>query len=165
VRQRGWTFVEVVFVLAIFGLFLSMLVTIGEEMRRQEQRYRIDFMRHPQITAVMSRLRRDVVDAFGYEPYPATYKGYTQTPKTLIIYTILQSGAGQMVVWDFRNNGEARRIAYRGELILSDWTTKGVPDFEVSTYDFPSGKYAVRVRAKNRKGKLEIDQIFTHRAQ
>ncbi len=160
----GWTFVEVIYVLAIFGVFLWMLTTMTEELRRQELRHPIDFMQHPQITAVMSRLRRDVLDAFGDNPYPPTFDNYVQTPETLIIYSIISSGAGQTIVWDFRISGEARRIAHAGGLLISDWKTRGVPNFKISTFDIPGGRYAVRIRALNRKGKLAIDQVFVPRA-
>lgn len=162
--EQGYTILEVVYVLAIFGIFLWMLTTMTEELRRQEQRYPIDFMQHPQITAVMSRLRRDVIDAFGENPYPATFNNYRQSPDTLIIYSIRGSGFGQTIVWDFRTKGEARRTAFSAGMIVSDWVARGVPKFEIGTFDMPTGGYSVRVRANNRKGTLEIDQIFKPRA-
>lgn len=163
--QRGYTIIEVVYALAIFGVFLFMLTTMTEELRRQEKRYPIDFMQHPQITAVMSRLRRDVVDAFGPDPYPATFNEYRQSPETLIIYSILGTGFGQTIIWDFRKDGEARRTSYSVGNVVSDWVARGVPQFEISTFDMPSGGYAVRVRARNSKGTLAIDQIFKPRSR
>jgi len=171
-RERGFTLIEVVYVLAIFGVFLMMLTVMSEELRRQELRHPIDFMQHPQITAVMSRLRRDVTDAsIWLDPatgsktpmYPAGVADYTQTPNTLIVYTIMGTGFGQTVVWDFRTPGAARRIAYSAGMIVSDWTAGGVPKFEISDFQIPNRPYAVRVRARDKKGNLAIDQIFQPR--
>ncbi len=162
-RQRGYTLIEVVYVLAIFGIFLWTLTTMTEELRRQEQRYPVDFMKHPQIAAVMSRLRRDVIDAFRDNPYPGSYSSYTQSDKTLIIYSILGSGFGQTIVWDFRTAGEARRTAYSAGMLVSNWMARGVPQFQISTFEIPNRPYAVRVRARDRKGRLAIDQIFQPR--
>lgn len=171
-RERGFTLIEVVYVLAIFGVFLWMLTVMTEELRRQELRYPIDFMQHPQITAVMSRLRRDVIDAsLWLDPqtgsktpmYPSGIATYTQSPNTLIVYTIMGTGFGQTVVWDFGKQGEARRIAYSAGMVISDWVARGVPKFEISTYEIPNRPYAVRIRARTRKGNLAIDQIFQPR--
>jgi prepilin-type N-terminal cleavage/methylation domain-containing protein len=170
--ERGFTLIEVVYVLAVFGAFLYMLTVMTEELRRQEPRYPIDFMQHPQITAVMSRLRRDVIDAsLWLDPdtglktpmYPANFMNYRQSKKTLIVYTIMGTGFGQTVVWDFSNEGRARRTAYSVGIIVSDWMAGGVPQFEISTYEIPNRPFAVRFQARDRKGNLAIDQIFQPR--
>jgi prepilin-type N-terminal cleavage/methylation domain-containing protein len=163
-RERGYTLMEVVWVLAIFGVFLFIFTTMQEELRRQERKYPIDFMQHPQITAVMSRLRRDVIDAFAADPYPPTFQDYVQSGDTLIVYTILGAGAGYTVVWDFRTDGEARRTAYSGGMVISDWKARAVPRFMISTYEIPNRPFAVRVRARTKEGTLAIDQIFQPRA-
>jgi prepilin-type N-terminal cleavage/methylation domain-containing protein len=162
-RDSGYTLVEVVWVLAIFGIFLFMLTVMTEELRRQEIRYPIDFLKHPQIISVVSRMRRDVIDAFGAEAYPRTFNEYAQTDKTLIIYTIFETGS-QTVVWDFRTKGEARRMSFSAGMMVSEWTARGVPNFTVSTFTIPGRPYAVRLQAKDKKGRLAIDQIFQPRA-
>ena len=162
-RERGYSLLEVIWVLAIFGVFLFMLTTMTEELRRQEVEYPIDFMKHPQLTAVLSRLRRDVIDAFGGGPYPPSYNEYAQSDKTLILYTVLGSGS-QTVVWDFRTKGEARRMSFSAGMMVSDWKARGVPDFTIGTYEIPNRPFAVRVQAKNKKGRLAVDQIFQPRA-
>jgi len=170
--ERGFTLIEAVYVLAVFGTFLWMLTVMTEELRRQELRYPIDFMQHPQITAVMSRLRRDVIDAsLWLDPdsglktpmYPSGIATYTQTPKTLIVYTIMGTGFGQTVVWDFSKKGEARRIAYSTGMVVSDWKAGGVPQFKIDTWVIPNRPFAVRVQARDKKGNLAIDQIFQPR--
>ncbi len=163
-RERGFTLLEVIFVLAIFGLFLMMLVTMTSEMRHQEKLYPVNFMRHPQVIAVLSRMRKDVLDAFGAQPYPASYATYTQTPKTLIVYSIQESGFAQTVVWDFSTPGTARRKAYSVGAPVSEWVARGLPEFNVTTYEIPGRPYAVRVRATDDGGTLAIDQILQPRA-
>ena len=162
-RERGYTLMEVVWVLAIFGIFLFMLTTMTEELRRQELEYPIDFMKHPQLTAVLSRLRRDAFDAFGGGPYPPSYNEYSQSDKLLILYSVFAKGS-QTVVWDFRTKGEARRMSFSAGMMVSDWTARGVPEFIISTYEIPNRPFAVRVQAKDKRGRLAVDQIFQPRA-
>jgi len=67
-RQRGFTLMELVVTMAIFGVFLMIVGTLTLEMRGQEKRYPVNFMQHPQVVAVLSRMRRDVLDGFGSNP-------------------------------------------------------------------------------------------------
>jgi prepilin-type N-terminal cleavage/methylation domain-containing protein len=163
-RQRGFTLLEIVFVLAIFGLFIVMLAVMTAEMRHQERLYPVQFMRHPQMIAVLSRMRKDVLDAFGSQPYPATYDTYTQTPSTLIVYSIQESGFAQTVVWDFREPGVVRRRAFSVGAPVSEWVARGVPQLSVGTYEIAGRPYGVRVRAFDSGGRLAIDQILQPRA-
>lgn len=163
-RQRGFTMIEVVFVLAIFGLFIFMMTSMTAELRFQDKRYPVNFMRHPQVIAVLSRMRKDVVDAFGVDPYPASYQSYTQTPTTLIVYSIQESGFAQTVVWDFSKPGEVRRKAFSVGGLVSEWVARGVPRMRVETYEIPGRPYGVRVLASDAGGMLAIDQILQPRA-
>ncbi len=163
-RQRGFTLMEIVVVLSIFGMFIFMLTILTAEMRGQDKRYPVNFMRHPQVIAVLSRMRKDVLDAFGADPYPASYASYTQTPKTLIVYTVRETGFAQTVVWDFTTPGEVRRKAYSTGAEISDWVARGLPEFRVTTYEIPDRPYAVRVQATDSGGRLAIDQILQPRA-
>ncbi|HUP47712.1 MAG TPA: type II secretion system protein [Thermoanaerobaculia bacterium] len=163
--QRGFTLLETVFAIGIFGMFIFMLVTLTAEMRGYDRRYPLNYMKHPQVTAVLSRLRKDVIDAFGADPYPPSYATYTQTDKTLIVYSVQSTGFTQTVVWDFSTPGEVRRRAYSVGGVVSDWMARGVPAaFNVGTYEIPNRPYAVRLRAFDGAGRLAIDQIFQPRA-
>lgn len=162
-RSRGFTLLEVVYVLAIFGVFLFILTTMLSELQRQDKRYPINFMSHPQVIAVTSRLRRDVLDALGKSPYPYSFQTYSQGDKLLIIDSLSNSGFAYVVVWDFRKRGEARRLAYSAGSLSTEWVARGVPEMTISTFEIPDRPYSVRIRARDDKGKLAIDQIFQPR--
>jgi prepilin-type N-terminal cleavage/methylation domain-containing protein len=159
-RPRGFTLMEVVVTLAVFGMFLVIIVILTAEMRRNEMRYPINYMAHPEVEAVMSRLRKDILDA---KYYPMTYQDYQQTNKTLLLYTLKQTGFGETVVYDFRTKGEVHRKGFNATQQSSDWVARGVPDFEIGSYSLNTGQDAVRITAKDAQNQLAIDQIFLPR--
>ena len=163
-RQRGFTMIEIIFVLAIFGLFILMLVITTAEFRAQDKRYPVNYMRHPQVVAVVARIRKDVIDAFGADPYPPSYGEFTQSPTTLIVYSIQESGFAQTIVWEFGTPGEVRRHAFSTGAQVSEWVARGVPRFTVSPFEIPNRPYGVRLRAVDPGGMLAIDQILQPRA-
>jgi prepilin-type N-terminal cleavage/methylation domain-containing protein len=133
--QAGYTLLEVVVSIVVFGFFLFILTTLQTEMRRYERAHTIDFMRHPQVIAVLSRMRKDVLDAFGPDPYPATFteartaanpdpQTYEQSSQTLIITSVQQTGFIQTIVWDARTKGEMRRRSYSVGKLSADWIAR-----------------------------------------
>ncbi len=159
--------------MAVFGAFLAMFFAIMTQMRDWERRLPVNFMRHPQIMAVVARLRRDVLDAYipskNDTPYIDQYEGFTMSKKTLIVETLLPSGASHVVVWDFREPGVVRRHAFAKSLKVSEWTARGVPtDFshtaQIDAVEFDKRPFGVRLMAKDRDGQLAIDQILQPRA-
>ena len=158
--QRGFTMIEVVITLVIFGTFLIMLTTMTMEMRRMEKKYPINFLKHPQVIAVMTRLQRDVYDAFGpgNSPYPASFGAYEQSDKLLIVRTLVDGGL-ETVVWDFTIPNEVHRRAFKVG-IATVWTARDVQQFEIDTFEIPGRPYGVRLRSQ---GSHEIDQIFQPR--
>lgn len=158
--RRGFTLMEVVVTLAVFGMFLVIIVILTAEMRRNETRYPINYMAHPEVEAVMSRLRKDILDA---KYYPAAYQDYQQTNKTLLLYTLKQTGFGETVIYDFRTKGEVHRKGFNATQQSSDWVARGVPDFEIGAYSLNTGQDAVRITAKDAQNQLAIDQIFLPR--
>jgi hypothetical protein len=123
-------------------------------------------MKHPQILTVLSRLRRDVLDAFGANPYPGSAGNgkYTQSPKMLIVDTMV-SGGVQTVVWDFTKSGEVHRISYNVG-IATEWVARGLPsDFAASidAVETPGHPFGVRIMALDSKGFLSIDQYLQPR--
>lgn len=166
--SSGYTLLEVVVAMAVFGIFLLILGMLTVEMRSQEKRMPVNFLRHPQIVTVVSKLRRDVQDAFGPEPYPEAFKEYTQTPQTLIIQSVQQNGGVQTIVWDFRDAGVVKRRAWNVG-VATDWTARGVPadfssTFQLEAVEMKGRPYGVRITAHDGEGRIAIDQILQPRA-
>jgi prepilin-type N-terminal cleavage/methylation domain-containing protein len=160
-RQRGYTMVEIVVAMAIFGIFLFMIILMTAEMDANRKRNPVNFMAHPQIAAVLSRMRRDVEDS---RSYPDEVDKYTQGPKTLIVEELAEDGSTQYVVWDFSKKEEAHRLTFRVGAQTGQWNAYGLPDFEAQIKAYPIGdRYATRIQATDKKGQLAIDQLFTPR--
>lgn len=158
---------ELVITMAIFGVFLMIVGTLTMEMRGQEKRYPVNFMQHPQVVAVLSRMRRDVQDGFGSNPYPGSTEDgrYVQSPKILIVQTIVGGGA-QVVVWDFSRRGEVHRISYNVG-VATEWVARGLPpDFgaSIDAIETPGHPFGVRITAADRRHRLTIDQYLQPRA-
>ena len=159
-RERGYSLLEIVVTLAIFGTFLMIITIVTAEMHSNEKRYPINFMAHPEVSSVMARMRKDVVDTMYY---PAEFQTYKQTPKTLILYTLTKEGAAKTVVWDFMTPGEVHRKEFTAQQLSTEWVSRGLPDFAISSYSLPSGQDAVRISALDEKKRLSIDEILVPR--
>ena len=144
----------------MFGIFLFIVVVLTAEMRANEKRYPINYMAHPEVSSVMARIRKDIFDT---KYYPATFQDYQQTPRTLILYTLQQSGFGETVVYDFRATGDVHRKSFNASQLTGDWVAHGVPQFSIDTFTLPSGQDAVRIRATDEQNRLAIDEIFVPR--
>ena len=169
-RQRGYTLVEVIVALSIFTAIIFIFAILTNEMKSHSKRLPINFMKHPQISSVMARMRRDILDAHGSSPYePERTYGYSQTPKTLVIETMSPDGSGgvETVVWDFREKGIVRRRSFNLG-VEKQWMAQGIPpNFRVAfdAEDLPGrGPWAVRIRALDEEGRVAIDQILQPRA-
>jgi prepilin-type N-terminal cleavage/methylation domain-containing protein len=167
-RQRGYTLLEVVIALAIFGMFLMIVASLTAEMRGYERRLPINFMKHPQIASVVMRMRRDVMDAHGSDPYKPEFNGYTQSPKVLIIEAVQPNGGVQTIVWDFSTPGEVHRKAFNVG-VATEWIARGVPpefsnDLVLDAVGIPGRPWGVRLTAKDERGRIAIDQILQPRA-
>jgi prepilin-type N-terminal cleavage/methylation domain-containing protein len=159
-RERGYTMMEVVIAMAIFGIALWIVVILTAEMRANEKRYPVNFMENPEVSSVMARIRKDVFDT---KYYPSEFQGFEQTPKTLILYTLTQSGFGETVIWDFRTKGDVHRKSFNATQQVADWVAHGLPNFSIDTYELSTGQDAVRVTAVDDNNKLAIDEIFVPR--
>jgi prepilin-type N-terminal cleavage/methylation domain-containing protein len=163
-RRRGYTLIELLVAMSIMCIFLGILLTLTLEMFGWEKRLPIKFLKHPQIIAVISRMRRDVLDAHGTNPYHWDYDGYHGSEKVLILETVTASGGVQMVVWDFSVPGFASRRAYNVGNV-TDWTARGVPvDFTIEAVEIGGRTPGVRLIAKDKNGRTSINQIFFPRA-
>jgi prepilin-type N-terminal cleavage/methylation domain-containing protein len=159
-RERGYTMMEIVVTLAVFGIFLWIVVILTSEMRANEKRYPINYMAHPEVSAVMARMRKDIFDT---KYYPAEFQGYQQTPQTLILYTLRQTGFAETVIWDFRTAGEVHRKAFNATELSTEWVARGLPKFQIDKYDLDTGQTATRITATDEQNQLAIDEIFVPR--
>ena len=159
-RRRGYSLMEVVVTLAVFGMLLLIVTVVTAEMRANEKRYPINYLAHPEVGSVMARLRKDVLDT---KYYPDAFQGYEQTPETLILYTLRQSGFAETVVYDFRTHGAVHRKVFNATEMTGDWVANGVPVFQKSWLSLDTGQTAVRITATDDQNRLAIDQIFVSR--
>ena len=164
-RQRGYSLMEMTIAMAIFGIFLFIVVTLTAEMRRQEKKYPVNFIAHPDVNAVLARMRRDINDT---KVYYTEYGGVPAAPPSVLwIDTITNAGTSEVVMWDFRTVGEVHRRVYTAETTqTSDWVARGVPLFTYIPYPGPHGSNGVEVQAFDLSGdkpKLAIDEIFIPR--
>jgi len=161
-RQAGFTLLETVVAMTVFGVFLVILFTLTSEMRGYEKRLPINMHKHPQVISVLARMRRDVQDSTG--DYKNTYKDYVSSDKVLIFETLVNGGT-QTVIWDFRTPGEARRHSYNVGL-ADEWVGRGLPaQFTIDAEQTgPSAKWAARITAKDEQGRIAIDTILQPRA-
>ena len=160
--QRGFTLIEIVVALTIFGFFVVMSAMLAAEMAKYERQMPVDFMTHPQLSGLVSRIRRDVEDATN-PYYPESYETYTQSSDTLILYSLDASGA-KNIVWDFSQPGVARRRVYNVGNMTSEWVARGVPAVTIGTAPAFGQTDPVRITAHDAHGHLAIDQIFQPRA-
>jgi prepilin-type N-terminal cleavage/methylation domain-containing protein len=160
-RERGYTLMEIVVAMAIFGIFLFMIILMTAELDANRKRNPVNFMTHPQVSAVVSRLRRDVEDS---QSYPSDVDKYEQGPKTLIVEVLAEDGTLEKIVWDFTKAGQVHRLTFRVGALTSQWDAYGLPDFGAQVDAYPiAGQYATRIQAVDEKGQLAIDQLFTPR--
>ncbi len=159
-RERGYTLLEIVITLGVFGIFLWIVVVMTAEMRANEKRYPINYMAHPEVSAVMARLRRDIFDT---TYYPPAFQGYERGPQTLLLYTIDQSGFGKTVIYDVRTHGEVHRKEFNATQLTGEWVAHGVPDFAFDFFKLDTGQVAARITARDEQNRLAIDEIFVPR--
>lgn len=159
-RERGYSLIEITVTLAIFGIFLYIIVMLTAEMRRNEKKWPVDFMTHPDVSAVVARLRRDIEDT---RYFPQQIGTYTPSAQVLLLYTHMESGFGATVVYDFTTAGEVHRIEFTGPQPTMQWVAHGVPTFRAELADV-SGEDAVHITATDSNGRLAIDQTIVPRA-
>jgi len=151
---------EVVVSMALFGVFLFIVVTLTAEMRRNERKWPVNYFGHPEAGSVLARMRRDISDSTAILD---NYQTFTSSDSTVIVYSINQDGTGETVVWDFSTPGEVHRKGFKATQLSSDWTARGLPTFTASTESLPSGREAVRIRAVDKENRIAIDELFVPR--
>jgi prepilin-type N-terminal cleavage/methylation domain-containing protein len=166
--MAGYTLIEILVSMAVMSVVIAIFSILAAEMRSHEKRLPVNMLRHPQVVAVLARLRRDVIDAHGKSPYRNSHDGYTAGKQVLILESVQPNGGVQMVVWDFRTPREVRRRSYNvGQ--VTEWVARGLPDsftndLLIDAIGLPGRPWAVRVVAKDSDGRIAIDQILQPRA-
>ena len=161
-RERGFTLVEIIVALTIFGVFIIISAILTKEMMGYEKKMPVNFLTYPQVSAVVSRLRRDVEDATA-PYYPDKFENYEQSDSTLILYSLNESNQAQTIVWDFTDPKLVRRRAYNVGILANEWIARELPKLRINAYEVPDHAYSVRVQAVDDHGILAIDQIFQPR--
>jgi len=160
--MRGFSLMEMVVALTIFGAFLIICAILTKEMMGYEKKLPVDFLTYPQVSAVISRLRRDVEDATA-PYYPDAFENYIQSDSTLILYSLDEDNHAKTIVWDFTDPAIVRRRAYNVGMLSNEWIARGLPKIRINAYEVPDHAYSVRVQAVDSHGILAIDQIFQPR--
>jgi len=160
--MRGFSLMEMVVALTIFGTFLIICAILTKEMMGYEKKLPVDFLTYPQVSAVISRLRRDVEDATA-PYYPDAFENYIQSDSTLILYSLDEDNHAKTIVWDFTDPAIVRRRAYNVGMLSNEWIARGLPKIRINAYEVPDHAYSVRVQAVDSHGILAIDQIFQPR--
>lgn len=162
-RQQGYTLVEMVVAVGVFGIIVAIFAILTSEMRAHQQRLPQNFMRNPQMVSVISRLRRDVQDRYGGQ-YLDEHDGYKLGKQVLIMATLQDTGGLNQIVWDFRELGVAKRRSYNVG-VATEWVARGLPpgSVEIGAVEFSERPYGVRLKVYDEEGRLAIDQILQPR--
>ena len=160
--SAGFSLVEMLASVVIFGIFLVVLVGLQREFLRFDGEMRVKLFTHPAPFSVLARLRRDILDSRGY---PATVGEWTQSPQTLLLDVIGDDDKPHVVVWDFSNHVIARRIELEDGARIAEWEARAVPYYSIDNWEAPDGRTGVLVTAKDGAGNVVVDQIVTPRAR
>lgn len=154
------TLIEVSIGLAIFGVFLLILVSLQAEMVRFDRSVLLKMHDHPDLQSLLSRVRRDVLESVNY---PLTFDSFSQSPDTLIVSNVEVDGTVNTIVYDFSQDRVATRHLYRASTLSDSWSARGVPQVRVESFDMPEGVVAVRIKVVSEEGVTIIDRVFQPR--
>jgi Tfp pilus assembly protein PilV len=158
--SRGLTILEAIVALAIFSTVVLILTSLQAEFTQYDRENVVRSASTNAANNIITRLRRDVVEA---SAYPSEFQGYEQSDMTLVLRSTGKDGSVRHVVWDFREASVARRREFSaaGE---SDWYSSGAPRFLIGATTLADGTVAVRVTATSEGGRLLVDRVVAPRA-
>ena len=166
-RARGFTLMEVLISMAVFGTFLAVLFILTAEMRGWEKRLPVNMYKHPMVATVLTRLRRDVMDAHGSDPYKEEFAGYTASDRVLIVESVQPNGGVRTIVWDFRTPGTVRRREYNVG-VATNWVARGMPkdlqNMKIGAISTKGAAWATEITGYDDHGRLAIYQVMQPRA-
>jgi hypothetical protein len=161
-HSGGFSIVELLAAMVIFGVFLIVLVGLQREFLRYDGEMRVAFFTHPAPFSVLARLRRDILDSRGY---PESEGDWTQSTSTLLLDAAGDDGRPLVVVWDFSNPLLVKRIEREKGKSVSEWEARAVPAYRIGNWEAPDGRIGVLVTATDGEGNVVVDQIVTPRAR
>jgi prepilin-type N-terminal cleavage/methylation domain-containing protein len=165
--EKGFTLLEVLVSMTVFGIFLAVMFALTAEMRGWEKRLPVNMYKHPMVATVLTRLRRDVMDAHGSNPYKEEFAGYKSTEQVLIVESVQPNGGVRTIVWDFRTPGTVRRREYNVGVSTS-WVARGMPkdlqSFKIGAISTKSAAWALEITGYDEKGRMAIYQVIQPRA-
>lgn len=153
--------IEMVVALAVFGILILISVEIEHELFQAGKTEVVDFFSHPELDAIVVRLRADVLDSTGY---PVSAGAWKQTPTTLLLSIPGKDGT-KTAVWDFGHAGEVQRLELHGSTEASSWIARGAPSFEISSVTMPDGTVAVHLVGTSSDGERIVDRVFAPRVR
>ncbi len=160
--SRGFSLVEMLAAMVVFGVFLIVLVGLQREFLRYDGEMRVALFTHPAPFSVLARLRRDILDSRGY---PDSAGEWTQTPQTLLLDVIGDDGKTHVVIWDFSNQTTARRVELKDGQPFAAWEARAVPRYRIDNWEAPDGSTGLLVKAMDGEGNVVVDQIVTPRVR
>lgn len=160
--KRGFSLMEVVVAMAVLGVVILAMTMLTAEYRRYDRAVQFKWFVHPEIDAVLSRMRADVIETTGY---PAEVNGYVQGEKVLILQTRDVTLHTEETVWDFREPPIARRLRYRSGEVAESWQANGLPEFTIAAAPMPDGAVGLRLQGKDGEGRVIVEQTLAPRAQ
>jgi hypothetical protein len=152
--------VEVLAAMAIFSIFLLVLVGLQREFILFDREMRVQMFSHPAPLSVLARLQRDILDSTSY---PTEFREWSQSPETLLLKLPGDEGS-TVVVWDFSDPSVVRRLEFGKDAANDEWVARAVPRYEIGSYEMPGGHVAVRVRSYDDEGRLSVDRVIRPRA-
>jgi hypothetical protein len=152
---------EVIVALAVFGVLLLVMTSLQAQFHRFDRQTDFALFEHPQQLAVVERMRADVLDS---RSYPVDWRGWSQSPSTLILRRSGESD--EVIVWNFGEGSTAERRKWKGDSDAPSgrWVAHNVPAFEVTAVSSGTGRVGVNLKGFDEEGRLVFDQILFPRA-
>lgn len=163
--ERGFSLVELIVTIAILGFLILILVSLERELVLFDRKTRVDLFTQPNTSAVLHRIRRDVLDAKNY--VDEAYGEYEPGPSVLLLDfppSWRKAEESYVIVWDFSEEKKAKRIELVDGEKISEWATETGAKYEIAAWQACTeesgcgGPYYMRLLGHDAKGAIVVDQ-------